>query len=91
MVDSIALLAEFFGTFLLTLAVLASGGSAIAIGGTLAIIVALVGKVSGAHVNPAVSAAMYAKGTLDEKELTAYVVSQIAGAVASFFAFKKFA
>ncbi len=43
MIDATALIAEFIGTFLLVLAMFASGGSALAIGATLALIVAMIG------------------------------------------------
>ena len=88
MVDIIALVAEFFGTFLLVLTILVSGGSAFWIGLSLATIVALIGKVSGAHVNPAVSAAMYLKGSLPLQGFAAYAFAQIAGGVSCFYAFK---
>lgn len=91
MLDTTALLAEFLGTFLLVLAVFASGGNALVIGGTLAVIVLLIGKLSGAHVNPAISAAMYVKGALSVNELLGYVASQVAGGVASLYAYRVFA
>jgi aquaporin Z len=91
MINSTALLAEFLGTFLLVLSVFASGGNAYVIGGTLAVIVLLIGKISGAHVNPAISAAMYVKGALSVNELGAYVASQVAGGVASLYAYRVFA
>jgi aquaporin Z len=91
MLDTTALLAEFLGTFLLVLAVFASGGNAYVIGGTLAVIVLLIGKVSGAHVNPAISAAMFMKGALSTNELAGYVASQVAGGVASLYAYRVFA
>jgi aquaporin Z len=91
MINSTALLAEFLGTFLLVLSVFASGGNAYVIGGTLAVIVLLIGKISGAHVNPAISAAMYVKGALSMNELGAYVASQVAGGVASLYAYRVFA
>ena len=91
MIDATALLAEFLGTFLLVLAVFASGGSALMIGATLAVIVALIGKISGAHVNPAISAAMFVKGSLSLNELLAYAAVQIAGAVASLYTYRVFA
>ncbi len=91
MIDSTALLAEFLGTFLLVLSILASGGNAYAIGATLVVVVLLIGKLSGGHVNPAVSAAMYMKGALSLKELLAYSVSQVAGGAASLYAYRVFA
>ncbi len=91
MVNTTALLAEFLGTFALVLSILVSGGNALVIGGTLALVIALVGKVSGAHVNPAVSAAMFAKGSLSQMEFGAYALSQLAGGVASLYAYRNFA
>jgi aquaporin Z len=91
MINSTAVLAEFLGTFLLVLSVFASGGNAYAVGTTLAVIILLIGKISGAHVNPAISAAMYARGTLSAPELGAYVASQVAGGVASLYAYRVFA
>jgi aquaporin Z len=91
MINSTALLAEFLGTFLLVLSVFASGGNAYVVGGTLAVIILLIGKISGAHVNPAISAAMYVKGALSLNELGAYTASQVAGGVASLYAYRVFA
>lgn len=42
-----------------------------------------IGNVSGCHVNPAVSFAMFLKGDLSAKDLGGYVVSQIIGAFAA--------
>lgn len=91
MINSTALLAEFLGTFLLVLSVFASGGNAFVVGGTLAGIILLIGKLSGAHVNPAISVAMFARGSLSTNELLAYVVSQVLGGVASLYAYRVFA
>jgi glycerol uptake facilitator-like aquaporin len=91
MINSTALLAEFLGTFLLVLSVFASGGNAYVVGGTVAVVILLIGKISGGHVNPAISAAMYVKGSLSLNELGAYVASQVAGGVASLYAYRVFA
>lgn len=91
MVSALPLLAEFLGTFLLTLSVLASGGNAWVIGGTLALVVLLVGNMSGAYVNPAVSFAMFIKGALSTQEFISYAVVQVLGATASLYAFRAFA
>ena len=91
MLDSVALMSEFFGTFLLVLVIFASGGNALAIGGALALIVFLIGKRSGAHVNPAVSLAMYVKGALSYTDLLAYMAVQLAGGVASLYTYRVFA
>lgn len=89
--DSIALASEYFGTFLLVLSVLASGGNPWVIGLTLAIIVVLIGRRSGAHVNPAISVAMYMKGALSMNELFGYIFVQCVGAVSSLYAYRVFA
>jgi aquaporin Z len=90
MLDAVTLAAEFLGTFLLVLSVFASGGNAYVVGATLAVIIILTGKVSGGHVNPAISMAMYVKGAISSKELLGYVVSQLAGGVASLYAYRVF-
>ena len=91
MLDTLALASEYFGTFLLTLVVFASGGNAMMIGLTLAVIVMLIGKRSGAHVNPAISLAMYARGSLSMEELFGYIAVQALGAVSSLYTYRVFA
>ena len=91
MVDAVSLIAEFLGTFLLVLSVFASGGNAYVVGATLAVVILLTGKLSGGHVNPAISLAMYVKGSLSLKELLFYVGSQAAGGVLSLYAYRVFA
>lgn len=61
---TIKLIAEFLGTFLLMVSILASGGNYLIIGATLAIIVFLIGGISGAAVNPAVAAGLWSSGSL---------------------------
>ena len=89
--DYQALLAEFFGTFLLVLAALASGGNALVVGSTLALVIALIGKLSGAHVNPAISMAMYLKGSLSSVEFMSYVAVQMIAGATCLYTFKAFA
>lgn len=91
MANIVSLLSEFLGTFLLVLAVLASGGNFAVIGLTLAVVVLLCGKLSGAHVNPAISLTMYVKGGLSLTNLLSYVAVQCAGGVASLYAYRVFA
>jgi arsenate reductase len=91
-------LAELVGTAFLVAVVVGSGiaaqqlspgdvglqlleNAAATAGGLVALILAL-GPVSGAHFNPVVSLADACFGGLDARELPAYVLAQVAGAVA---------
>ena len=82
-------IAEFMGTGIL---VLFGCGSAVLTGNILLISLAFgfaiivgaytIGKISGCHVNPAVSLAMLINGKLSIKDFIGYVIAQIAGAFA---------
>jgi len=82
-------IAEFMGTGIL---VLFGCGAAVLTGNILLISLAFgfsiivgaytIGKISGCHVNPAVSLAMLINGKLSLKDFCGYVVAQIAGAFA---------
>jgi len=85
--NTLPFLVEFLGTFLLLISILATGNAFI-IGATLALIILLVGGISGAHVNPAVSLAMFIKSAITAAEFGGYVVSQLLGATAAFYAYK---
>jgi aquaporin Z len=85
--NSLHLLSEFLGTFLLVMAVLATSNPLV-VGGTLALIVLLLGDVSGGHVNPAVSLAMMLKGALGTVEFVGYSVAQLVGGAAAWYAYK---
>ncbi|MBO4473770.1 MAG: aquaporin [Clostridiales bacterium] len=45
-----------------------------------------VGNISGCHINPAVSLAMFINGKLDLKDMLLYMCSQVVGATAGAFA-----
>jgi aquaporin Z len=89
------LFAELFGTALLVLAaagpavVNASGASAAPIGQAAAVtapglmvmaIILFMGKVAGAHLNPAVTVAFTLRGDFPWRRVPGYVVAQLAGA-----------
>src|SRR6202161_1904729 len=93
-----ALLAEGLGAMLLTAAVIGSGIMAERLAGghlavaliantgapvaVLATLIALLGPVSGAHFNPAVSLVQALRGALPWREAAAYVVIQVLGCCA---------
>ena len=81
----VPLFAEFLGTFALLLSIIFTGNW-LMIGLTLALVVYAIGGISGGHVNPAVSFAMYMKGTLSMTEFLQYSVVQLLGAFAALYA-----
>jgi aquaporin Z len=87
-VSFVSYVAEYIGTFFLILSIFASDGNPLVIGGALAIVVFLVGSISGGHINPAVSLAMYMNGSISPIDLFKYVFVQLLGGVSAFYAFK---
>ena len=81
-------LAEYLGTFFFILAIFLSGGNPLIIGGALALVVFLIGKISGANVNPAISFAMFLKRDLNTTEFLSYVVAQLLGGASALYAYK---
>ncbi len=82
-------IAEFIGTLTLVLfgtgIAVVSGGNlvATALAFGLAIVASayVIGNISGCHVNPAVSLAMFITGKLERKDFMFYVIAQILGAI----------
>jgi aquaporin Z len=79
---------EFFGTTLFVYIIL-STGNALAIGATLALLILLMGEISGGHVNPAVSIVMAAAGKLPTSDLVPYCIAQILGALVALEIYKR--
>ena len=96
------LLAEALGSFFLFATVVGSGimaerlaggnvaialfGNTAATGAMLYVLIAMLGPVSGAHFNPAVSLIMRLRGEIDSKALLAYVPVQIAAGILGVWA-----
>jgi glycerol uptake facilitator-like aquaporin len=92
------LLAEFIGTCALLAAVVGSGimgvalsagnhgvallANAAATAGALYVLITVLGPMSGAHFNPAVTLAKRARGDMRNVDAIAYIVVQLVGAIA---------
>jgi glycerol uptake facilitator-like aquaporin len=91
------LVAELLGTALLVTTVVGSGimaetltrdvalqllGNTLPTGANLVVLIAILGPVSGAHFNPAVSLVMALKGDLSGSDAARYVAVQILGGIA---------
>lgn len=82
-------LVEFLGTILFVYVILATGNP-LAIGATLALVILIIGGISGGHVNPAVSIAMAAAGQLPVVDLVPYCIAQVLGALVALEIYKRF-
>lgn len=76
-----ALVAEFVGTFLLTAAVINQQGSPIVLMFAFIGIVLVIGGLSGAHINPAVTIAAWVTRKINWMRATGYVLVQFLGAL----------
>ena len=79
--------AEFLGTFIFVLSVLATTNP-IYIAASFLGAITLISKISGGHINPVVSLAMYMNGSINMNQLTVYIPAQIVGAILAYFVFK---
>jgi aquaporin Z len=82
-------LVEFLGTMFLVYIILATSNF-LAIGGALALVVFLGGKISGGAFNPAVALSLYAANKLEKSKLLPYIIVEILGGLAGFYAYKNF-
>lgn len=73
---------EFLGTLFFLFVILATRDP-LAIAVALALVIVLLGPISGAHVNPAVTFMMFANKELAKSDLLPYVLAQIAGGLAA--------
>lgn len=79
-----AALAEFLGTFLLTIAFLEMQSSPLFVAFAVAGVIFIVGGVSGAHINPAVTIAAWVTNKIKGKAAFYYIVGQCLGAGAGW-------
>lgn len=76
-----ALVAELVGTFVLTYAVLNTQGNAIIAAVTVLILVLMLAKLSGGHINPAVTISLWATRQISWVKALGYLVAQFLGAM----------
>lgn len=79
-----ALIAEFIGTFMLTVAFMAAKGDPLYLGFSLVGIVLIFGTLSGAHVNPAVTIGAWVTRKISTLRGLTYIVAQVLGATMAF-------
>ena len=85
-----ALVAEFVGTFLLTIAIMGLQGNPFYVAFAIAGIVLMVGMVSGAHLNPAITVGAWVTRKINSARALGYVVAQVLGAGLAFTVLKMF-
>lgn len=81
-------IAEYLGTFFFILAIFSSGGNPLIIGGALALVIFLIGGISGGHVNPAVSVSMFLNNGISTNKLLGYVVAQLLGGASAYYTYR---
>jgi glycerol uptake facilitator-like aquaporin len=81
-------LAEFLGTLFFVYVILATGNP-LAIGAALALVILLTSRISGGHINPAVSIVMASSGKIPPAEIMPYIAAQVLGGLAALEIFKK--
>jgi len=85
-----ALAAEFIGTFLLASVIIAGQGQPIFVLFALVGIVLLVGAISGAHVNPAITVGAWATRRIGWLRAVGYILVQLLGAAVAYLVFNAF-
>lgn len=91
-----ALIAELIGTFALIF--VGAGAGALGLGGLVGVALAhglvvlgfayAYGHISGTHINPAVTVAVWAAGKMKATEALSYIVFQLVGGIAGAFALR---
>ena len=80
--NPLAILVEALGTFIFVSVIFATSNPW-AIGATLAVLIFLVGSISGGHFNPAVTAATLWNRGIATDNAIAYIIAQVAAGVAA--------
>jgi len=86
----IAAIAEFIGTFLLTSVIVTQQGQPIALFFAVIGIVLIIGGLSGAHVNPAMTIGAWVTRRMNATRAVTYLVAQVLGAMLAFVVLNAF-
>ena len=84
--DTSIFIAEFLGTFVLVLSILATANP-IYIAAAFLAAITILSKISGGHINPVVTLAMFMNGTLNLKQVLIYIPAQILGALGAYYTY----
>ena len=76
-----ALFAELIGTFVLTVLLLNTSGNAIIAGVTVLVFTIILGRLSGGHLNPAITIGLLATRQITWVRAAGYIVAQLLGAM----------
>ena len=79
---------EFLGTMFYLYVMMASG-KPLAVAAALLVVLMMVGPISGAHVNPAVTIMMANAGKLQMNDVLPYILAQVAGGLAALELYRK--
>jgi aquaporin Z len=82
-------LVEFFGAAFFIYVIFATGNP-LAIGAALVLTILLTSKISGGHINPAVTIAMASAGKLPVSEVLPYCMAQIFGGLTALQLYKRY-
>lgn len=84
----VPIVSEFIGTLALFASILLVKGSIqpVVVGATLAALISLLGPISGAHLNPAVTIGLLVAGKISVAKAFLYIGAQVAGALSAYAA-----
>ncbi len=85
-----ALIAEFIGTFLLVASIFLVQGQVLFVAFALIGTVLIIGGLSGAHVNPAITAGVWISRKIGAWRALGYMGAQVLGAIAAYFTLNAF-
>lgn len=84
------LFGEMLGTFILATAVLITSGSIVIAGLTVMVLVMALSRLSGAHLNPAVTLGLFATKQITALRAAGYIIAQLFGAMLALLVVTQF-